>query len=202
MWRRESKAGLETAEALIALSSEQGFPYYLAWGAGLRGAALAEEGDLQEGIAGMRSVLEGMRARGAALASSWFLATLAAAHGKAGEVAEGLPVVAEAVEFVSKTGEAALQAELHRVKGELLLDPTPADPAGAEASFHEALDVARRQSAKSYEIRAATGLARLWKQQGRKDEAIELLKPVYDWFTEGFDTKDLKEAKVLLEDLA
>ena len=88
------------------------------------------------------------------------------------------------------------------MKGELILARTPADPAGAEASFRDALEVARRQSAKSYELRAATSLARLWQQQGRKEEARDLLAPVYGWFTEGFDTRDLKEAKALLEELA
>jgi predicted ATPase len=103
---------------------------------------------------------------------------------------------------VVKTGERMGEAELHRVKGELLLTRTPADPAGAEASFHDALKVARRQKAKFWELHAATSLARLWQQQGRKDEAVELLTPVYNWFTEGFDTRDLKEAKVLLKELA
>ena len=199
---RESTACLGIAEALIALSSEQGFPFYLAWGAYLRGAALAEEGDLQEGIAGMRSASEGMRARGSVLASSWLLAHLAAAHTKAGEAEEGLAVVAEGLEFVRKTGERYAEAELHRVKGALLLARTPANQAGAEASLRNALEIARRQSAKFYELRAATSLARLWKQQGRKEEAHALLAPVYDWFTEGFDTRVLREVKVLLEELA
>jgi predicted ATPase len=202
MFCRESKACLETAEALIALSSEQGFPWYLAWGAMLRGAALAEQGDLQEGIAGMRRVIEGMRARGGVAGFAWFLATLAAAHGKVGEVEEGFAVVAEGLEFVTKTGERAFEAGLACVKGELLLARTPADPVGAEASFRNALEVARRQSGKLWELRAATGLARLWQQQDRKKEARELLAPAYDWFTEGFDTRDLKEAKALLEELA
>jgi class 3 adenylate cyclase/predicted ATPase len=201
MYRRESKALLETAEALIALSSEQGFQFWLAWGAMLRGVALAEEGQLQEGIAGMRSVLEAMRARGALVGSSWFIALLAGAHRKAGQVEKGLAVVAEGLEFVTKTSEHFGEVELHRVKGELLLARTPADPAEAEESFHNALEVARRQSAKFWELCAATSLARLWQEQGRKDEARNLLAPVYDWFTEGFDTADLKEAKALLEEL-
>jgi len=200
--RRESKACLETAEALINLSSEQGFPYYLAWGALFRAAALAEEGDLQEGIAGMRRVIDALRARGAVLTSSWVLALLAGAYNKAGQVEEGLGVVAEALEFVTKTGERQAEAELHRVKGDLLLALTTPEQAGAEASFRDALGVARRQSAKTYELRAATSLGRLWQQQGRKQEARDLLAPVYDWFTEGFDTRDLKEAKTLLEELA
>jgi predicted ATPase len=101
-----------------------------------------------------------------------------------------------------KTGGRESEAEVHRVKGELLLARSPSDQVGAEVSFREALDTGRRHSAKSLELRAATSLARLWQQQDRKDEARELLAPVYDWFTEGFDTRDLKEAKALLEELA
>jgi predicted ATPase len=127
---------------------------------------------------------------------------LAELHGKAGQAEEGLALIAEALEFVAKTGERVAEAWVHRVKGELLLAREPSDAAGAEASFREALEVARRQSAKSYELGAATSLARLWQQQGRQKEARELLAPVYDWFTEGFDTQDLKDAKQLLEQLA
>ena len=202
MWRRESKALLKTAEAVINLSSEQGFAYLLALGALFHGAALAEEGDLQEGIAGMRSVLEGVRARGAVQGFSWALAILAGAHRKAGQVEEGLAVAAEGLEFVTKTSERLAEAEFHRVKAELVLTRTPADPAGAEATFRDALEVARRQSAKFWELRAAISLARLWQGQGRSDEARDLLAPVYDWFTEGFDMRDLKEAKLLLGELA
>ena len=149
----------------------------------------------------MHSVLEGMRARGAVMGLSWSLSTLAWAHGKAEAVEEGLAVVAEAVEFVVKTGERFMEAELHRVKGELLLARTPADPARAEASLTDALEVARRQRAKLYELQAATSLARLWQQQGLSDEARELLVPIHEWFTEGFDTPALKEAKALLDEL-
>jgi predicted ATPase len=91
---------------------------------------------------------------------------------------------------------------MHRLKGELLLARSPSDPTQAEVSFREALEVARRQSAKSFELRAATSLARLWQRQGKRDEARDLLAPVYAWFTEGFDTKDLRDAKALLEELA
>jgi predicted ATPase len=126
---------------------------------------------------------------------------LARALGDAGQVEEGLALLAEAQAFVASSGERSEEAEIHRVKGELLLAlPTP-DPAQAEASFREALGVARRQSARSLELRAATSLARLWQRQGRKEEARALLQPVTDWFTEGFGTADLKDAKALLEEL-
>ena len=150
----------------------------------------------------MGSVLEALRAAGAVLGWPFFLAILAEAHEKAGQAEEGLVLIAEALEFVARTGERDYEAEVHRVKGELLLARSPSDPAGAEASFREALDVARQQSSKSFELRAATSLARLWQRQGRAREARDLLAPVYDWFTEGFDTRDLKDAKALLEELA
>ncbi len=110
--------------------------------------------------------------------------------------------MAEAQAFVARTGERFVEAEVHRIHGDLLLALPTSDHAHAEEAFREALEVARRQSARSWELRAATSLARLLRDQGRRDEACELLQPVYDWFTEGFDTDDLKDAKVLLEELA
>jgi predicted ATPase len=200
--RGELQAALGRADTLIALSSEHGFPQLLGAGAFFRAGILADQGELQEGVAGMHAILEGLRATGAALALPTMLAPLAQAHGKAGQAEEGLALIAEASEFVTKTGERVGEAEVHRLKGELLLARSPSDAVGAEASFREALEIARGQRAKSRELGAATSLARLWQQQGRKQEARELLAPVYDWFTEGFDTRDLKDAKALLEELA
>jgi predicted ATPase len=200
--RGESRAFLEGAEALIALSSEHGFLEYVGSGTFQRAMALADRGQLQEGIAGMWAILEAMRAGGTVLGSPAMLALLAEAHGKAGQTEEGLALLDEAQGLVAKTGERQFEAEVHRVKGELLLARSPSDQTQAQASFHEALEVARRQSAKSWELRAATSLARLWQRQGKRDEARDLLAPVYAWFTEGFDTKDLRDAKALLEKLA
>ena len=200
--RGEPQDSLKMADALISLSEEHGFPSWLGWGTMFRFQALAEAGPLQEGIAGMRSARQSVRATGAVMGLPLFLASLTRAHTKAGEVEEGLAVVEEAIEFVVKSGERVSEAELHRVKGALLLARTPADPAGAETAFRDALEVARCQSAKSLELRAATSLARLWQQQGRRKEGRELLAPVYEWFTEGFDTRDLRDAKVLLKELA
>ena len=129
-------------------------------------------------------------------------AILAEAHGKAGQASEGLALIARAEELVAKTGERVAESQIHLTKGDLLLARDPSDQAAAEASFHEALEVARRQSARSWELRAATSLARLWQEQGRSQEARELLAPIYEWFTEGFDTRDLKDAKALLAELA
>jgi predicted ATPase len=200
--RGEWQAALEGAEALIALSTEHGFPMFVGLGSFQRASALAQEGQPQEGIGGMGAIAEALRAGGTAVGSSGLFVGLASTHERAGQVEEGLALIAEAQEFVTKTEERAYEAEMHRLKGELILARSPSDPAGAEASFREALEVARRQSAKSYELRAATSLARLWQGQGRKEEARELLAPVYAWFTEGFDTKDLRDAKALLEELA
>jgi predicted ATPase len=200
--RGESRAHLEGTEALIVLSSEHGLLQLAGMGAFLRAVASTEQGQLREGIAAMRAFLEAMRASGVGLGLPASLAPLAEAQGKMGEAEEGLALMAEALEFMAKTGQREYEAEVHRLKGELLLVRSASNQAEAEASFRDALEVARRQDAKSWELRAATSLARLWQHQGRKQEARDLLAPIYEWFTEGFDTKDLKDAKALLDGLA
>lgn len=132
----------------------------------------------------------------------YFLALLAEAYGKAGQPEEGLTVLAEALAIVDNTGERNWEAELHRRKGDLLLIQQGQKVGEAEECFRQALDIARRQQAKSLELRAAMSLSRLWQQQGKRDEARQMLAEIYGWFTEGFDTADLQEAKVLLEELA
>jgi predicted ATPase len=127
---------------------------------------------------------------------------LAEACGKAGQAGEGLTLLAEALAAVANTGERLYEAELYRLKGELLLRPAAADAPQAETCFQQALDVARRQQAKSLELRAALSLSRLWQQQGKRAAARQLLAAVYGWFTEGFDTADLQEARALLEELS
>ena len=119
-----------------------------------------------------------------------------------GQPEAGLTVLAEALTLVDTTGERWYEPELYRLKGELLLQQSSDNQAEAETCFHHALEIARNQQAKSFELRAATSLARLWQQQGKRQEAHDLLAPVYHWFTEGFDTADLQEAKALLEALA
>jgi predicted ATPase len=120
-------------------------------------------------------------------------------YGRAGQPEEGLAVVSEALALVDRTDERYYEAELYRLKGELLLMRGAEDK--AEASYHKAIEVARGQSTKSLELRAATSLSRLWQQQGRRDRARQMLAEVYGWFTEGFDTRDLQEAKALLDEL-
>jgi class 3 adenylate cyclase/predicted ATPase len=200
--RREGQAAQERAEATIALATEQGFAQSLAVGTSLRGWALVEQGQRETGIAQMRQGIAALQATGAEAHRLYFLALLAEAHGKVGQAEEGLTVLAEALAAMEKAGQRPHEPELHRLKGELLLRQAVPDTPQAEAGFQEALTVARQQQAKSLELRAAMSLSRLWQQQGKRAEARELLAPIYGWFTEGFDTADLQEAKALLEELS
>jgi predicted ATPase len=201
-FRQEGEAAQARAEAAMTLSTKQGFPFWLARGMILRGWALARLEPREEGIAQMRQGLAAYRVTGAELGRSHFLALLAEGHRKVGQRAEGLSLLAEALAAMDKTGERFWEAELHRLKGELLLQKVVPDEHQAEACFHQALDVARRQQARSLELRAATSLSRLWQHQGQRAAAHQLLAQVYGWFTEGFDTADLQEAKALLDELA
>jgi predicted ATPase len=168
-----------------------------------RGWALAKQGAVAEGIGQLSQGLATLRDTGTALPLSYHLALLAEAYTRGGQVDAGLHVLAEALEHVDKTGELGLEAEIYRLKGECLLAQTGKRRKGREAeeSFRQALDVARHQQAKSLELRAAMSLGRLWQQQSRRAEAHQILAEIYGWFTEGFETPDLQEAKVLLEAL-
>jgi predicted ATPase len=199
--RREGQAAQERAELEIALAGEQGSAYEIARGTILRGWALAWQGQGAEGVAQMCQGLSAFRGTGAEKGRTYFLALLAEGYRGTGEVQEGLRVLAEALEAAHNSGERYCEAELHRLTGELLLLQSTDQHTEAEARFHQALAIARRQQAKSLELRAAMSLGRLWQQQGKRMEAHALLAPIYGWFTEGFDTADLQEAKALLEDL-
>jgi class 3 adenylate cyclase/predicted ATPase len=203
-FRGEVQAVQERAEALIALSTEQHFPHWLAYGTILRGWALTAQGEGAEGIVLIRQGLVVYRATGAELQRPYFLSLLAEAYGEVGQPEEGLTVLAEALAIVDKTGGRSWDAELNRRKGELLLmQQGKGQKVGEEEEcFQNALDIARRQQAKSFELRTAMSLSRLWQQQGKKEEAHQLLAEICGWFTEGFDTADLKEAKLLLDELA
>jgi predicted ATPase len=154
-----------------------------------------------EGIAQIRQGFAAWRAAGAGLAWPWWLALLAEACGNVGQLDEGLRALEEALAAVQHNEEHHYEAEVYRLKGELLLQQSAAQQGEAEAHFQQALAVARRQQAKARELRAALSLSRLWQQQGKRTEAYELLAPIYGWFTEGFDTADLQEARALLEAL-
>jgi predicted ATPase len=200
--RREVHCTQECAEAAIRLAQEQGFPHWMAIGSILHGWTLAHQGQAKEGIEQINQGRMAWRATGAKIERSYFLALLAEAHGTIGQPEAGLTVLAEALTLTDITGTRWYDPELYRLKGELLLQRSLDHQAEAESCFYRALDIARNQQAKSFELRTATSLARLWQQQGKHQEAHDLLAPVYSWFTEGFDTADLQEAQALLDTLA
>jgi class 3 adenylate cyclase/predicted ATPase len=201
-FRREVRLTHKRAEAAINLAQEQGFPFWLALDTILRGWTLAQRGEAQEGIEQMSQGLTAWRATGAELLRPYFLALLADVHGTLGEPEAGLTVVTEALTLMDTTGERWYEPELHHLQGELLLQQSSDNHPEAESCFQQAICIAQHQQAKSWELRAATSLARLWQQQGKHQEAYDLLAPIYGWFTEGFDTADLQEAKALLDALA
>jgi predicted ATPase len=200
--RREGQAAQGCAEATIALAHEQGFTLWLAMGTILRGWALAVQGQPAEGMAQLRQGLAAYRATGTAVAQSYWLALLAEASREGGQAEEGLHVLAEALAAVRHSGERCYEAELYRLRGELLLARPTEHHAEAEACFHQALAIARRQQAKSLELRAVMSLSRRWQCRGHCAKARELLTSTYSRFTEGFGTTDLWEAKALLEALS
>ncbi len=173
----------------------------MAIGAILHGWALAHQGQTQEGIEQITQGSLAYRATGAELTRPYFLALIAEAHGTMGQPEAGLMVLTEALTLVGTTGERWYESECYRLKGALLLQQFSDNQAEAEHCFQQAISIAQSQQAKSLELRAATNLAKLWQQQGKRQEAHDLLTPVYNWFTEGFDTLDLKDAKALLEEL-
>ena len=199
--RREAPAVQAQADALLTLATAQGFPLWVGYGTCWRGWALAMQGQGEAGLAQLRQGLAAVLATGQTLAQPLCLVLLAEAAGHAGQVEEGLRLLAEALTAFEASGRGDLLAEAYRLQGELLLRQAVPDAAQAEACFQQALAIARRQQAKSWELRAAMSLSRLWQQQGKRAEARELLAPIYGWFTEGFDTADLQEAKALLEAL-
>src|SRR5262249_16962603 len=154
-----------------------------------------------EGIEQIHLGLTAWRATGAEIHRSSFLTLLADVHGTIGEPEAGLTVLTEALTFAETTGERWCESEIYRLKGELLFQQSSDNQADAETCFHHAIAIALNQQAKSFELRTTTSLARLWQRQGKRKEAYNLLAPVYNWFTEGFDTADLKDAKALLEEL-
>jgi predicted ATPase len=200
--RRDVPAVHEQAEAAVALSTAQGFPQWAAWGTSLRGWALAMQGQGEAGMAQVRQGIASFRATGAAVFIPYFYTVLADVCDHLGRTADGLQALAEAHTLVEQHEERWWEAEVSRLRGVLRLRQPETPPAEAETWLQRALDTARHQEAKSLELRAAMSLSRLWQQQGKRTEAYELLAPIYGWFTEGFDTADLQEAKALLEELA
>jgi class 3 adenylate cyclase/DNA-binding winged helix-turn-helix (wHTH) protein/tetratricopeptide (TPR) repeat protein len=212
--RREPRRVQEQAEAVIALSRAQGFVLWLSGGMVTHGWALVEQGAVQEGIEQLRQGMTAWWAMGNYLGRPQLLARLAEAYGRSGQITEGIRVLDDALATIHENAEQQHEAEIYRLKGQLLLQPasrasdrclpstSTATVAEAEACFLQALDIARRQEAKSWELRAATNLSRLRLQQGERAAARQMLVEIYSWFTEGFDTPDLQEAKTLLAVLA
>jgi class 3 adenylate cyclase/tetratricopeptide (TPR) repeat protein len=227
LFRREGQEAQAHVEAVQTLTHEHGFAWWLGVGISLQGWALveraAQSGAREQREAGLVQLQEGLAAVRATEAELWaplFLGAVAQGYAQGGQAQEGLRVVAEALAMVEKNEERWHEADLYRLKGELTLQKqsrvrgpesevtdSPASSvqspeSEAEECFVRAIEIAQKQQAKSLELRAATSLARLWQQQGKTAEARELLAPVYNWFTEGFDTKDLQEAKALVEELS
>ena len=199
--RRDVAATLAHANAAMALATAEDAGLRVEQGRLLWGWALAMQGDVTAGIAHLRQGWTLQQGMGAQILRPYYLSLLAEAYSQAGQPAAGLTVLADALTLVATTEERAWEAEVHRLKGTLLLQlPLPEVPQ-AEACLQQALDIARGQQAKALELRAAMSLSRLWQQQGKWTEARALLAPIYGWFTEGFDTADLQEAKVLLAEL-
>jgi predicted ATPase len=202
-WKRREPAAAQTpAEAALALATEQGFGQWIGQAMLVRGWALAAQGRGTEGLAELRQGLAHREAIGAVVGRAMDPILLAETYGRAGQVEEGLRVLAEMRVAVDNSGLCFLEAEMYRLTGELLLQQAVPNEPQAEACFQQALNVARRQQAKSWELRTAMSLSRLWQRQGKRDEARRLLAPIYGWFTEGFDTADLQEAKALLDELS
>jgi predicted ATPase len=201
-FRQEAQAAHDRAADSIALAAQQGFAtLYVAWGTVPQGWALTRQGQWAAGMAKLREGSAATVATGSEQWRSYYLALLAEATGAAGQPEDGLRLLAEAQDVMARTDERFYEAEIYRLTGVLHLAQAPAAQAEAEANMRHALELARHQQAKSLELRAAMSLARLWQGQGKHAEARQLLAPIYDWFTEGFDTADLREAKGLLEAL-
>ncbi len=199
VFRREPAAARQRAKAAMEMSAEQRNPFFLAYGTVLHGWAQAAQDQLEDGIAEIQKAVATYRATGARTWLPYLLALQAETYARAKRLDDGLASVAEALTLADE--ERCWQAELNRIKGELLLAVSPDNRAEAERCFSQALDIARRQQAKSWELRAAASLSRLWQQQGKVEEARKMLGGIHGWFTEGFGTADLQGARVLLEEI-
>jgi predicted ATPase len=202
-FRREPEAAFRIAEEARGLCREYRFDYYGAWSALVRAWVVAEQAPLEEGLAVYEAALVEFEKTGALVRMPHYLCLLAAIHRKAGRRASGLRCIAEAAQIAERTLESWCNAELERERGELLLlDPSDRQACEeADAAFKRAIEIAVAQGAKMLELRASTARARLWAARGEHQRAFDKLSPVYDWFTEGFETPDLRLAKTLLGEL-
>jgi class 3 adenylate cyclase/predicted ATPase len=199
---RQASAVGELAETVINIATEHSFAFWLAVGTLLKGWAVAIQGDGDKGIHLLREAIAAYRSTGAETFVPIWLGMLAEAYERTERAKDGLLTLDHAFAVLEKTGQRVWEAELQRLEGELILDRGRGKVAQAEACFERAVKIARYKQSRSWELRASTSLARLWRDQGRRSEAHDLLAPIYGWFTEGFNTADLKDAKALLEELA
>jgi predicted ATPase len=190
------------ADELIALADERGALYWKAAGTTVRGILFALTGNAPDAVRAITSGITSLRSADATLREPFFLSHLAMAYAELGQFDDAWRCIDDAIEKVERSKEKWCEAEVHRIAGEIALKSPQPEAAKAETYFERALAVARQQQTKSWELRAAMSMARLWRDQGKVQQARELLAPVYGWFSEGFDTHDLKEAKALLDELA
>jgi predicted ATPase len=189
------------ADELISLADEKRAPFWKAGTIAHRGCVLALKGKASDAIQVITSGVTALRQTGATLYKPTHLSYLAAAHAGLGQFDDAWRCIDDAIRAVDSTKERWFEAEVHRIAGEISLQLPEPDRARAQTYFQNALTISRQQQAKSWELRAAMSMAHLWRDQGKRNEARELLAPVYGWFTEGFDTRDLKEARALLDEL-
>ncbi len=199
--RGELDRARERVEEVVALAEQLGFPLYLGVGRVVRGWARVESGEGEAGLAEMQQAIVELARIGSGIGAPQILVLLAESLRKVGRHDDALGAVGLGVAHAEQQGQHYYDAELHRLRAEILLDMDDNAVEEAEALFGQSLEIARRQEAKTFELRAATSLARLWQRQGKRDAARDLLAPLYAWFTEGFETRDLKDAKALLEEL-
>ena len=198
---RDYAAAIAHVDELIALADERGAPYWKATETALRGWLFVLIGKASDAVPAITSGMTSLRSTGATLYEPWHMSHLAMAYAEVGELGDARRRIDDAIEKVERSMEKWCEAEVHRSAGEIALKAPAPDTEKTEKYFYRALTVARQQQAKSWELRAAMSLARLWRDQGKPQQAREQLAPVYGWFTEGFDTLDLKEATALLDEL-
>jgi predicted ATPase len=199
---RDYAAAIAQVDELIALADDREAPYWKATGTVLRGWLFAVSGKPSDGVLAITSAITSLRSAGATLYEPFHLSNLAMAYADLGQLDDARRCIDDAIEKVESSKEKWCEAEVHRIAGEIALKSPGPDTEKAERYFDRALAGARQQRAKWWELRAAISMARLWRDQAKSQQARELLAPIYGWFTEGFDTLDLKEAKALLDELA
>jgi predicted ATPase len=199
---RNYAAANAQVDELVALADERGAPVWKALGTAMQGLLFVLTGNGSDAVRAITTGITSLRSTGATLYEPRHLWYLAMAYAELGQLDDAWRCIGDAIDKVEKSKEKWCEAEVHRIAGEIALKSLAPDPEKAEAYFDRALAVARQQQAKSWELRAAMSMARLWRDQGKRDEARDLLALIYGWFTEGFDTLDLKEAKNLLDELS